>query len=159
MRKKFSGAWPLRRRPRRMLDEARREKLRTLTVELVLAVRSEYLRAGQCNVLKHWEQLETRLRAAAATSSNPEELATRYARSLQLVGLSKDASRVLTELADYVREQACAIDWLELIDAESAYVMALARLQSEQRKEEREAAKLSRETVESTARSHGLLEE
>lgn len=142
-----------------MLDEAKKERLRTLTVELVLAVRIEYLRSGQANVLKHWEQLESRLRAAAATCSNPEELATRYVRGLQLVGLSKESSRVLSELADYVREQGCAIDWLELIDAESAYLMALARLQSEQRKEAREAAALSRVEVEATACKHGLLEE
>ena len=142
-----------------MLDEAKKERLRTLTVELVLAVRIEYLRSGQANVLKHWEQLESRLRAAAATCSNPEELATRFVRGLQLVGLSKESSRVLSELADYVREQGCAIDWLELIDSESAYLMALARLQSEQRKEAREAAALSRVEVEATARKHGLLEE
>lgn len=139
-----------------MPDEARRERLRTLTVELVLAVRAEYLRSGHGNVLKHWEQLETRLRAAAATCSSPEELGTRYARSLQLVALSKGASQVLSELADYVREHGCAIDWLQLIESESAYLMALARLQSEARKEQREAANISREAIEEAAERNGI---
>jgi len=142
-----------------MLDEAKKERLRTLTTDLVLQVRSEYLRSGHGNVLKHWEQLETRLRAAASTSSNPEELVTRYARSLQLVGLGKESCRVLAELADYVREHGCATEWLELIDQESAYLMALARLQSEQRKEAREEQRLTREAVEEAARKHGLMEE
>ena len=76
------------------------------------------------------------------------------------MGLGKESCRVLAELADYVRENGCAIDWLELIDQESAYLMALARLQAEQRKEAREeAAALSREAIEDAARKHGLLEE
>jgi len=95
-----------------MLDEAKRERLRTLTTDLILQIRSEYLRSRHGNVLKHWEQLETRLRAAASTSATPEELSTKYARSLQLVGLGKESCRVLAELADYVRENGCAIDWL-----------------------------------------------
>jgi hypothetical protein len=144
-----------------MLDDPKREKLRTLTTELVLAVRSEYLRSGHGNVLKHWEQLETRLRAAAATCTRPEDLGTRYARSLQLVGLSKNCSRVLAELADYVRENDCSIDWLQLIEDESAYIMALARLQSEARNEQRIATvgTITRETIEDAAVKHGLMED
>jgi len=142
-----------------MLDDAKRERLRTLTTDLILQIRSEYLRSGYGNVLKHWEQLETRLRAAASTSATPEELSTKYVRSLQLVGLGKESCRVLAELADYVRENGCSIDWLELIDQESTYLMALAKLQAEQRKEAREEAKVYREAIEDAARKHGLLEE
>lgn len=80
-------------------------------------------------------------------------------RSLQLVGLGKESCRVLAELADYVRENGCSIDWLELIDQESTYLMALAKLQAEQRKEAREEAKVYREAIEDAARKHGLLEE
>lgn len=72
------------------------------------------------------------------------------------MALSKGASQVLSELADYVREHGCAIDWLQLIESESAYLMALARLQSEARKEQREAANISREAIEEAAERNGI---
>jgi hypothetical protein len=142
-----------------MLDEKARERLRTLTVDLILALRAEYLRSGHGNVLKHWEQLETRLRVAAATSGSPEEFATRYSRGLQLVALSKAGSQALIDLADTVRELGSPVEWFRMLDEETAYLMALARKSAEQRSDARAEAALSREAIEEAARKNGLLEE
>ena len=49
--------------------------------------------------------------------------------------LGKNGSRALTELADYVRENGVAHQFLDLVDAEHGYIMALCRMTVEQRKE------------------------
>ena len=120
------------------MQEDQRERLRSLTVELLLALRAEYLGTPQANVLKHWDLLHTRLRGAARTSETPEELATSMQRRLQIVNLGKGSCRALADLADYVREHSCATAWLDLLDREHGYVMALTRLAAEKRREARE---------------------
>lgn len=50
--------------------------------------------------------------------------------------LGKDASRVLSDLADYVRERDATREWLDMLEREHGYLMALARLAAEQRKEQ-----------------------
>ena len=149
-----------------MLSEANKERLRSLTVDLVLALRAEYLHSGHGNVLKHWEQLETRMQAAARTSGSAEEFVTSYCNGLQLVGLGKPTSRALSELVDTVREMGCASEWLAMLDStggEISYIMALTRRSAEQRADARadanEAPVLSREALEDAARKHGILTE
>ena len=118
-----------------MIDEAAKEKLRTATVEMLLEMRSAYLRTGQANALKHWEILQNRTRAAARTSASPEEWATKLQRDLQIPSLGKNASQALTDLVHEVTELGCRTDWLDLVEKEIGYLMAMARLTSEQRKE------------------------
>lgn len=81
------------------------------------------------------------MRAAARTTASPEEWVTKLCRDLQLPVLNKEHSRVLTDLVHYVTEQSCRNEWLDLVDAENGYIMALSRLLSEQRKEARDASK------------------
>ena len=121
-----------------MLSEEQKELLRNKTVEVLLALRAEYLRTGQANPLKHWDMLQTRMRTASRTCATPEEWATSIARRLQIGALGKDSSRCLKVLADEVRERDCAADWLDLTERETGYLMALCRLAAEQRKEARE---------------------
>jgi len=61
------------------------------------------------------------------------------ARRLGIVSPSKRLSRALSDLADYVREGASARQWLELLEREHGYVIALTRLAAEKAREEREA--------------------
>jgi hypothetical protein len=120
-----------------MLNENDREKLRHLTVELVLTLRVLHLQAGG-SPLKHWSAIQDRLRAAARTCGSVEELGTKLARDLQIADLGKHGSRALTELADMVREKGLTSQWLDLLESEHSYIMALARLTVEQRKEEKQ---------------------
>lgn len=122
------------------LAEERNERLRGLTVEAMLGLRRCYLATPQANALKHWDLLTTRLRAAARTTTSPEEWGTAMMRRLGVIQLGKHDSRALTELADYVRDKACARQWLDLLEREHGYIMALTRLAAEKAKEERDHA-------------------
>jgi len=122
-----------------VLSENEREKLRTLTVEVVLELRSAYLGTPGCNVLKHWDQLQDRMRIAARTTAAPEEWATSIQRALRLGSPSPRLSDSIVTLASVVREQRVAREWLQLVEDEYGYVMALARSIAEQRKEARTA--------------------
>lgn len=118
-----------------MISESQRDKLTSLTVELLLTIRAQHLRAGG-NVLKHWSAIQERLRAAARTCVNVEEAVTKLARDLQIVDLGKDGSRALSDLAECARDCGRASEWLNLVEAEHGYIMALTRLAAEQRKED-----------------------
>ena len=124
-----------------MLGDPQKEKMRTLTVEVLLALRAEYLRGPTPNVLKHWDLLQNRMRSASRTCATPEEWATTIARKLQIGTLSPGSARCLTDLVHAVTEQRCAAEWLDLVERETGYLMALCRLCAEQRKEAREAQK------------------
>ncbi len=83
------------------IDEQAKERLRTLTVEVLLCYRAAYLKAG-ASPLKHWDQLQDRMRSAARRSQTPEEWATALSRGLQLPSLNVDGKRgdVLQTLID-----------------------------------------------------------
>lgn len=134
-----------------MLNEPAKERLRTLTVEAILAVRAVYLASPGANVLKHWSQLESRVRAAARTTSSPQEWQTKLCRDLQLPALNSAACQAFVDLAHEVTERACANDWLALVDDEVGYMMALARLAADARRDERERVQLDREKIETAA--------
>jgi len=119
------------------VSKEEKERLRTLTVEAILDLRSEYLRTPGCNVMKHWDQIADRLRAAARSSASPEEWCTAMRRSLQLSSPSKASSASCFELVSVVTEGNQASDWLTLLEAEWGYLMASARLISDKRKEAR----------------------
>lgn len=121
------------------LDEATKEKLRTLTVEVLLVTRAAYLAAG-ANPIKHWDQLQSRMRAAARMSQTPEEWGTRLALGLQLAAPSSSGSRALVDLAAAMAERGCAAEWLDLVEREYGFLMAMTRLCAEERAEERKAA-------------------
>ena len=120
-----------------MLDESVLEKLRNLTIDLVLEVRAAYLATPGTNALKHWDMIQNRLRIAARTTSGPEEWTTSMSRSLQLGAPSSRYSESLLALTHEVHERRCASAWLSLLEAEYGYVMASARALAEKRKEAR----------------------
>ena len=122
------------------ISKDEKEKLRTATVEVILDLRSEYLRTSGCNVMKHWDQIADRLRAAARTSATAEQWCTAMRRGLQLSGPSKGSSASFFELVSTVVEGGYEGVWLKMLDEEWGYLMAKARLISEQRKEAKEAA-------------------
>lgn len=121
-----------------MLDEKVKEKLRTLTVELLLELRVAYLGSPGANALKHWDQLQERMRAAARTTASPEEWATKMRRDLNLSAPSSLGSKVFVELVHEVTERNARRDWLDMVEREHGYLIALSRLSAEKRKEARE---------------------
>jgi hypothetical protein len=124
-----------------MLDEKQRERLRTATVELLLAVRTEYLRTPGANPLKHWEQLANRSLSAARTSATPEEWATQLQRRLQIPNMLSSGCSALMDLVHVVTELKAASAWLALVEREHGYLMAQTRLIAEQRADARAEAK------------------
>lgn len=119
------------------LGEQEKERLRTLTVEVLLTVRAAYLAEGN-NALKHWTRITDRMRGACRTSENPEEWYSTILRTLQIQSApSLASSRCLLELADYVRERGCAEDWLDLIEREWGLVIAIMRDAAEKKAEAR----------------------
>lgn len=56
-------------------------------------------------------------------------------RTLQLGAPQSSSSRSFRDLADFVRERHAASEFLDLIDREFGYVIAVARGVAEQRKE------------------------
>jgi len=116
------------------LDEDMKERLRTLTVEVLLDARAAYL-AGGANPLSHWDQLQARARSAARTSTCPEEWITGIRRRLALKEAPTLAgSRSARELADRVRDGRCAREWLDLVEAEHGYLIAVAQGIAEERR-------------------------
>ena len=117
------------------MKDDEKERLRTLTVEVLLELRSAYLRTPGCNVLKHWDQMQDRMRAAARASASPEEWLTTMTRTLQLGAPQAGSSRCFRDLADFVRDKGGAREWLDLLEREFGYLIAVARGVAEQRKE------------------------
>jgi hypothetical protein len=125
-----------------MLSEGEKEGLRSATVEMLLEMRAAYLKTAQANALTHWDLLQSRMRSAARTSASVEEWATDMAKSLRLGAPSPRYSEALRTLADLARPEV-AVDhggaFLDLVDAEWGYLIAMARAVAEKRKEESNA--------------------
>lgn len=127
----------------RRLDVKTAETMRTATILVLLDLRAAYLANG-ASPLRHWDQVLDRMRAATRTTSTVEEWHTTMLRGLQLGAPSSSACSRLLELVSVVAGDRAA--WLDLIERESGYLLAAARLESERRRDER-AAKMS-ETIE-----------
>lgn len=127
-----------------MHDEKRRE-LRLRVVTLLAALRAEYLAAG-ASPLRHWDQLQDRVRVAARTSETVAQWITTLARMLGLGAPSKERSSATRTLVDAVgeerRDQAAFLDQLE---EEVGLLMALTQEEAERRKAVRAEAREKRE--------------
>jgi len=113
------------------------ETLRNQTIAVILACRSEYLAAG-ASPLKHWSQIQDRVRAAARQASSVPNWVTAVARTLGLGAPDAYRAEATGALHGTVQEHDCASRWLDLVEEEHGYLMAAARLEAEQRRERRE---------------------
>lgn len=122
------------------LTEDAAERLRTKTVDVLLALRASYLKAG-ANALKHWTQIEDRVRAATRQTATVPEWVSAVKRGLQVSETSSSLSRAATELVDELElVKASHVQWLDMVEREVGYLMALARLEAEDRKSRRKTA-------------------
>lgn len=115
------------------------ESVRNALVNLVMELRREYLASPGCSVLRHWDQIQERLRAAARVSAGPEDLVTRLRSGLSLPAPSSRFSRSFRQLVEIVgpgkRERSAL---LAMIDREHSYILALARAEAERRRADRD---------------------
>lgn len=110
------------------------------TVDVLLHLRAQYLANG-ANALKHWNQIGDRMREASATSRTVEEWTTRMMRTLQIGQQSKALSTSVVALRDEVTAQKRERDWLRMCAAEQAYIVAVAQMEAEDRKTQRETSR------------------
>lgn len=126
------------------IDDRKKEHLTDLTVDVVLAVRRQYL-AGGANALRHWDQITERVRAATRTTAGPEEWMTKLLRDLQIASPSSDLAAGAEALVETARKYGVRA-WLALVEAEYAFIIARARRIAE----ERAAARLAAQTPDTT---------
>jgi len=113
-----------------------------LIVSLIMSVRAEYMHEPHFQPLKHWDQLSTRLTAAARTTCSIAEFVTSFRRGLRITSSPKQG---LGNISRYL-QLSFIEDELEFhrkIESESAFLMALARVQAEEDKEKKAASKKS----------------
>lgn len=120
------------------MEEALREKLRTKTIEFILACRRQYLMNG-ANAIKHWEQIQNRCLSACRRASTPEDWCTKVLRGLQLAHLDSSGSSTLTDLVAAVIEGGATDEWLRLVQDELGYLMATARGIADEQRAAKEA--------------------
>jgi hypothetical protein len=120
------------------VDDVTKERIRTLTVEMLIAFRSEYLQTPGKNVQEHWRILLDRMRQAARQTGNVDEWATKVQRRLQIPMLGNLASSALLALSHAVREADAWRDFRLLIERETGLLEALGRQVAEAEKERKE---------------------
>lgn len=116
------------------MDDGKRDRVLDRVVDLLMAVRAEYLGAG-ANALKHWDQIHDRAKLATRTSERLSEWCTTLRRRLNLGSPSSSTSSAIVALCAEV--DADDAEALDLIESEMGFVMARCRLEAERRKEER----------------------
>lgn len=123
------------------MDVEKRERWRKLTVDLVMAVRSEYLASG-ASALSHWDQLKDRMLASARTSQGASEWVTALCRRLSLAAPGKPLSSATESLVSDVESAGPRgeLEFLAFVEAEYGLVLARARLEGERRRSETIAA-------------------
>lgn len=121
------------------LDDQQKERLRTQTMEVLLAVRAQFLaRYGRAVMRTHWDRLLSAMRGATDDTHQPEEWVTYLTERLQLESPSKSACSAMMDLVHAVRETDSRA-WRDLVQRESALILVMAQQCAEQRREERNA--------------------
>lgn len=133
-------------------SDEQRKKIETLTTEFLLEVRAAYLRAG-ASPLKHYDQIQARIRAAERSTATVEQWTTKVLSGLQLGPLSSSGSQALRDLCDAVRDLGGHGDFLALVRDEWGLLMATLRKLAEERRASRE--EMDPNTGEMKEANHG----
>jgi hypothetical protein len=116
------------------ITEEQKEKLRTMTVEVILSNRRQYLALG-ANALTHWDMLHNRALSAVRRSGTVDKWVSLFRRSLQLAAPDSSACSVILDLTTTVKELRADGATLAMIRDELGLLMAMARKCAEERKE------------------------
>lgn len=108
------------------------EVARKITVEVVLEMKSAYIRAG-ANPLKHMTQIQDRMRAAARTTTSVREWTTEMVRRLNIGAPGRSLCSAMDELHSHVGETIGQAAWLDLVEREFGFLIAMTKLEHEQK--------------------------
>lgn len=116
------------------MTDADKNRLETLSVSVLLEMRRAYLANG-ASPLKHWDQLQDRVRMASRSTEDVGEWVTAISRRLNLGSPSNSLSSVINDLRQGV-QSVCdhPREWIEMVEAEFTYLFALCRKEAERRK-------------------------
>lgn len=122
------------------MDEQQKRVLERLTVDLLMEIRAAYLATPGCSALKHWDQLQSRMRVASRTCASVQEWVTAMHRGLQLPAPRSSTSSVIQALVNEVDiMQRGQVAWLDLVEREYACLLSRCRLEAERRRDARDA--------------------
>lgn len=114
---------------------AAKEHMSDATVDVLLAMRAQFLATG-ASALKHWDQLAEAMKSAVRRSSGPETWVSTMGARLRLESPSSDLSAKSVALVETVRRYDVRA-WLALVESEGVYLLARARTLAEERREAR----------------------
>jgi hypothetical protein len=115
------------------------EVVRDMTRDVILEMRAQYLANG-ANAMKHWEQIEARVKAAAMSTSTVGEWSSEVMRTLRLGAPSSSLSSALLTLVAEVDGRGMSQRWVEQVERELGLLMAEVRVEADARRERRLAA-------------------
>ncbi len=133
-----------------MIQESTKIEWRESLVQFLMCVRREYLQTSGCSPLKHWDQMQTRLRLAARTSETLEELVSTLLRKLQILAPGQPLCKAISSLRSAVATGETP-PFLAMVEAEEGYLWACVRLEAERRKAEVVAALETKKKVKNAA--------
>ena len=122
------------------MTEEQRERLREATAEFMGEARRDYLRT-KASALTMYDTLQARMRSASGRSESPQEWCSEVLKGLRIPSPSNWTSVSIDALARAVQEVGDVPAWLDLVESESGYLVAVVRLAAEERREAREEAK------------------
>lgn len=103
------------------------DKGEELIVSLILAVRKEFMREAHFKPMTHWDQLQTRVLAAARTTGSPMALLSSFRSGLKLTtSPSLSTSEIAVGLVSFYSSSDYALH--SKIESEVSYLFACARL-------------------------------
>ena len=130
------------------LTEGDRDRLALATVNLILEVRRMYLDRFPRSVLKHWTQIGNAVVEVTMTNASVPEWTTALLEALRLPAPSKAYSAMTLALAQAVTScPGGAAVWLAWLGREHGFVMATARVRSEEAAEKKRAERAAREVL------------
>lgn len=132
---------------------AAKEHMSDATVDVLLALRAQYLATG-ASALKHWDQIAEAMKSAVRRSSGPEAWVSTMGMRLRLEAPTSALSAATVALVEAVRRYDVRA-WLALVESEGVYLLARARTLAEERRDAKLAAdekqaKAARDAAEGT---------
>ena len=102
---------------------------------MVLVLRGAYLveQSGRPPP-SYWETIQSRMRAAARTTTSASEWVTQVQRKLQIPGLRSADSKALIDLVRFCDEHQAHREMLDMVERDSALLIALSQLIVEERR-------------------------
>jgi hypothetical protein len=115
------------------MEATKKQNLKELTINLLLALRADLLAAG-ANALSHWEQLQTRLERACKTADTIDVWFSVLTRSLAIPTPSRSSVGAFNLLSAQTTALECDGDWIAEMQRTVPALIALTRVRAEDRK-------------------------